>query len=114
ADGSGSYRDILKNKEEAISLEQENRQVKTEDTADRLIREYEARLKQDPNSVKVLKDLAELHIQKKQFDIALGYYQRLKALDIGSDAGVDKAIAETMVRKYDQQISSLDPNNPDH
>jgi len=28
ADGSGSYRDILKDKEEAISLEQEKRQVK--------------------------------------------------------------------------------------
>ena len=44
ADGSGSYRDILKNKDEAVSLEQQNRQVKTEDVAERLIREYEARL----------------------------------------------------------------------
>jgi len=38
ADGSGSYRDILRNKEEAVTLEQENRQVKSEDTAERLIR----------------------------------------------------------------------------
>ena len=40
ADGTGSYRDILKNKEEAVSLEQQNRQVKTEDVAERLINEY--------------------------------------------------------------------------
>src|SRR5207302_8694843 len=33
ADGSGSYRDILRNKQEAVSLEQEKRQVKTEDVA---------------------------------------------------------------------------------
>src|ERR1043166_277053 len=32
--GKGSYRDILKNKEEAVTLEQENRQVKSEDTAE--------------------------------------------------------------------------------
>ena len=44
ADGSGSYRDILKDKEEAVSLEQQNRQVKTEDVAERLINEYETRL----------------------------------------------------------------------
>ena len=37
ADGTGSYRDILKDKEEAVSLEQQNRQVKTEDVAERLI-----------------------------------------------------------------------------
>ena len=37
ADGTGSYRDILKNKEEAVSLEQQNRQVKTEDVVEKLI-----------------------------------------------------------------------------
>src|SRR2546427_249162 len=45
ADGSGSYRDILKDKDEAVLLEQQNRQMQTEDTAARLITEYESRLK---------------------------------------------------------------------
>ena len=44
AGGRGSYRDILKNKEEAVSLEQEKREVKSEDVADRLLRENEARM----------------------------------------------------------------------
>jgi tetratricopeptide (TPR) repeat protein len=114
ANGSGSYRDILKNKEEAVSLEQQNRQVKTEDTADRLIREYEARLKDEPKNIKLLRDLGELYTQKKQFDTALGYYQQIKATDVGADVGLDKAIADTIARKYDHQIASLDPNSPDH
>jgi len=58
AEGKGSYRDILKNKEEAVSLEQENRQVKTEDTVQRLIDEKELRIKTEPKNVKLLKDLA--------------------------------------------------------
>ncbi len=66
ADGSGSYRDILKDKEEAIMLEQENRQVKSEDVAQRLIREYEARLSTEPNNLKLLRQLAELYTQKKR------------------------------------------------
>src|SRR5204863_9323101 len=57
ADGTGSYRDILKDKEEAVSLEQEKRQVKSEDAAERLINEYEARLPKEPNNLKLLKDL---------------------------------------------------------
>src|SRR6185437_5569091 len=41
ASGQGSYRDILRNEQEAKSLEQANRVQKTEDQAERLIREYE-------------------------------------------------------------------------
>ena len=73
ADGSGSYRDILKNKEEAVSLEQQNRQVKTEDVAEKLINEYETRLKTEPKNIKLLREVASLHTQKKRFDRALGY-----------------------------------------
>lgn len=113
ADGSGSYRDILRDKEQAVALEQENRQVRTEDTAERLIREYEARLKNEPKNLKLVKDLAELHAQKKQFDQALAYYQQLKASDVGGDAGLDKAITETVLRRYDYQIETADPNSPD-
>src|ERR1700722_6983569 len=39
--GEASYRDILRNKDEAVSLEQEKRVQKTEDVAARLIEEYE-------------------------------------------------------------------------
>ena len=83
ADGTGSYRDILKDKEEAVSLEQQNRQVKTEDVAERLINEYETRLKTEPKNLKLLRSLAELYTQKKQFDRALGYYEQIKVIGGG-------------------------------
>ena len=101
ADGTGSYRDILKDKEEAVSLEQQNRQVKTEDVAERLINEYEARLKTEPKNLKLMRSLAELYTQKKQFDQALGYYDQIKASEIGADASLDRNIADTMVRKFE-------------
>ena len=114
AEGTGSYRDILKDKDEAVMLEQQNRQVHTEDTAARLIAEYEARLKSEPNNLKNLRNLAELHTQKKQFDSALDYYARIKASDFGADASLDRAIAETRIRKYEHQLSQLDPNSPEY
>ena len=116
ADGKGSYRDILKNEEEAKALEQENRQVKTEDTVQRLIDEKEIRLKTDPKNVKTLRDLAELYTQKQQFDRALGYYERIKSTEGGgaADASLDAGMAQTMSRKFDFEISQLDPATPDY
>jgi tetratricopeptide (TPR) repeat protein len=114
ADGTGSYRDILANKEEAVSLEQQNRQVKTEDVAERLIHEYEERLKTEPKNLKLLRSLAELYTQKSQFDQALSYYEKIKSSEVGGDASLDKSIAETMVRKLDHEVSLLDTNAPDY
>ena len=63
--GTGSYRDILKDKEQAVSLEQENRVEKGEDVTGRLIREYEARLKTEPDNLKLIRSLAELYVAKE-------------------------------------------------
>ena len=63
--GEGSFRDILKDKKEAVSLEQEKRVVKTEDVTERLIGEYEARLQTEPNNLKLVRQLAELYAQKQ-------------------------------------------------
>jgi tetratricopeptide (TPR) repeat protein len=114
ADGSGSYRDILKDKDEAIALEQENRQIKSEDVTERLIRDYEGRLAKEPNNLKLIRSLAEFYTSKKEFERALSYYDRLKASDLGNDGSVDQAIAETVVRRYDHQISQLDTGALDH
>ncbi len=114
ATGEGSYRDILRNEEEAVELEQGQRVHKTEDTAERLIAEYEARLGKEPNQPKLLRSLAELYTQKKQFDRALSYYERLKVTDQGADAGLDRAIAETNVRRFEHQVEQLDVAAPDY
>jgi tetratricopeptide (TPR) repeat protein len=115
ADGKGSYRDILKNEKEAVSLEQANRVQKTEDQSQNLIAEYEARLKTEPNNVRLLRNIAELHTQKKHFDLALKFYEQIKATDAGaSDATIDSAIALTKTRQFENQIEKLDATAPEY
>ena len=114
ASGQGSYRDILRDEKEAVELEQEKRVQKTEDLVERLIGEKEARLKTDPTNQKLLRDLAEMYTQKKLFERALKYYHQIKATDAGgSDPTLDRAIAETKVRRYDHEIAQLDPAAPE-
>lgn len=114
ADGSGSYRDILKDKAESAALEQEHREVKTEDVAQNLIDEYEARLPKEPNNLRLLRSLADLYLQKSNFDQALVYYQRIMASETGNDPALEKTITEVHLKKYDRQIAELDANAPDY
>ena len=111
--GEGSYRDILKNKDEAVLLEQEKRVQKTEDVTERLIGEYETRRQTEPDNLKLLRSLAELYTQKNQFDRALELYQRIKGSEVASDATLDLAIANTTVRQFDFQIAQLDATAPE-
>lgn len=111
--GEGSYRDILKDKQQAASLEQEQRVQKTEDVAERLIGEYEARLKTEPNNLKNTRELAKLYAEKKQFDKALAYFDRIKNSEMGNDPSLERAIADTYVRRFDYKLEQLDPAAPD-
>jgi tetratricopeptide (TPR) repeat protein len=112
ADGSGSYRDILRNKDESVKLEQEHRSVKSDDVAGNLIAEYEARLINEPRNLKLIRSVAELYTQKKQFDKAMEYYERIRSSESSGDASLEKAIADTMIKKFDHQLSQLDLSNP--
>jgi len=113
-DGSGSYRDILKDKQEAVALEQEKRAVKTEDVADHLLAENEARIAQEPGNLRLLRSAAELYTQKKQFDKALEYYQRIIASEGAADPSLERVIAETTVKKFEHALFQLDPSTPDY
>jgi tetratricopeptide (TPR) repeat protein len=112
ADGSGSYRDILKNKGESVRLEQEGRVVRNEDDSSRLIGEYESRLVREPRNVKLLRNIAEIHTQQKEFDKALETYERIRQIDGGTDPSLEKAIAETTLKRFDHQTAQLDVADP--
>jgi len=111
--GAGSYRDILKNKDEAVSLEQEKRAVKTEDTAARLLAECETRIAQEPGNLRLLRSAAELCTQMNQFDKALEYYQQIRTTEGEADPSLERAIADMTVRKFEHALAQLDPNAPD-
>jgi predicted Zn-dependent protease len=112
--GTGSYRDILKNKEEAVTLEQQNRHVKGGDEAKRMIANYEAQLVNEPNNLKILRTIAELYAQRKEFDQALEAYSRIVAKEGTVDSSLSKAISDTTMKKYEAALAGLDPNAADY
>jgi tetratricopeptide (TPR) repeat protein len=112
--GKGSYRDVLRDKAEAVSLEQEKRQVKSEDVAEGLIKDWEGRLRAEPGNLKMLRNLAEIYTQKQDYDKALGYYDRMMAVDGGADSSLLKQVAEIKLRRFDQTLAKLDTTAVDY
>ena len=90
ADGKGSYRDILKDKDQSVALEQENRQVKDKDITRRLLDDYEARLAQEPGNLKLLRSIAELYTQRKEYGRAREAYSRIVASEGQADPACKK------------------------
>jgi tetratricopeptide (TPR) repeat protein len=112
-EGKSSFRDMLKNKDESVKLEQANRVVKSESTTDRLIKEYEERIPNEPDNLKIKRELAKLYTEKNQFTEALAMYDNIRSASSGGDPTLDRAIAETTVRQFDFQISQINPFAPD-
>jgi tetratricopeptide (TPR) repeat protein len=111
--GEGSYRDMLKDREEAVSLEQGNREVRSREVIEKLLGESEARLAADPANLALLRTIAGLHVEKEDFDGAISYYRKILATEGITDPGITKAIVETTLKKFDHAISRLDPAAPD-
>jgi tetratricopeptide (TPR) repeat protein len=114
ADGKGSYRDILKNKSEAVQLEQEKREVKSDDVADRLIAEYEQRVLKEPKNLKILRSLAELYVQKRDYDRAIEYCDRIRSTEGGTDPSLDRLIADITLKRFDLALERVDQTAPDY
>ncbi len=113
ADGKGSYRDILKNKEEAIALEQESKQVRSIEQTLKLLDEAVDKLREDPSNFQQARTVADLYAQAKDYDKAIKYYGMLMEVGAG-DANMERIINDLKLKQFDQQIIALDKESPDY
>ena len=81
---------------------------------DSLIKDWEGRLRTEPNNLKMLRNLAETWLQRKDFEKSLSYYERMAAVDGGNDSAFIKQIADVKVKKLDHAISKLDTTAVDY
>lgn len=113
AEGTGSYRDILRNKSEAVLLEQEQRTVKDPEVAARLIGEYQTRLEAEPENLKLMSQIAELYAERREYQLAIEHLERMQATGGVADPAIARKIHEYQLKKFDQQIGQIDPAGVD-
>ncbi len=101
-----SYRDLIKNKEEAVSLEQQSRVVKSDEMIDNQIVELSAAVQAEPQSVDKSRKVAELYEQKGDLENSLEWYRYVLGLSGGADTTISRKISDLQLRQIDDAFTA--------
>ena len=99
-----SYRDLIKDKEVAVSLEQQNKMQLSLENLEQQIDEVFARHETDPQNVDLARRLGLLHDQKDDLEGAIAWYQYAVTLTNKTDPGLVRKVADLKMRQLEQQI----------
>lgn len=100
-----SYRDVIKDKEEAVALEQQSRVVRAEDMIANLIKEKLAKLAKEPDNPVLQRELGKLYAQQGDYDTALAYLEAIFKREAGADPSLEREIGEVKVKRIEAQIA---------
>ncbi len=101
-----SYRDLIKDKEEAVSLEQQSRMRLTGEALDQQIAETYARHQTEPENLDFARRLGVLNEQKDDFELAIRWYQYAADLTKGGDAGLLRKISDLKIKCLEGEIAA--------
>ncbi|HEY2569781.1 MAG TPA: tetratricopeptide repeat protein [Candidatus Udaeobacter sp.] len=99
-----SYRDLIKDKEMATSLEQQSRMRLTNESLDQQIAETYARHQAEPANVDFARRLGALNEQKEDLEAAIGWYQYAAELTKGADAGLVRKASDLKIKSLEREI----------
>jgi tetratricopeptide (TPR) repeat protein len=109
-----SYRDLIKDKEAAVSLEQQSRLQLTGESIEEQINEVFAKHEAEPQNVDLAKRLGLLHDQKDDLEGAIAWYQYAVDLTHRSDPGLVRKVSDLKMKQLDRQIRADEKFLADH
>ena len=99
-----SYRDLIKDKEMAVSLEQQSRMKLAGESLDQQIAETYERHQAEPQNVDLARKLGALNEEKQDSETALSWYEYSSDLTGASDSGLTRKVSDLKMRLADQEI----------
>ena len=103
-----TYRDLIKDKDEAVSLEQQSRIRLTGEALDQQIAETYARHQAEPENLDFARRLGALSEQKDDFESAIRWYQYATDLAQGADTGLARKISDLKIKCLEREIAALE------
>ena len=97
---------MIKDKEVAISLEQQSRMQLTGESLDQQIAEVEAQQKAQPKNVDLARRLGGLYEQKDDIESAIRWYQIAVDLTGAGDAGLVRKVSDLNMRAAEREIAA--------
>jgi tetratricopeptide (TPR) repeat protein len=106
SDGGGTFRDMIRDGDEAVLLEKQSKAVKSEQDAGELIRETKAKIEAEPGNMNYYRALARLYVQNRQFDDAIATLEQAIGISPG-DPELDRALSTARTQQFDHRIAAV-------
>src|SRR6195256_330233 len=100
-----SYRDLIKDKEAAVSLEQQGRMKLSGESLDQQIAEVYARHQKELHNVDLARKLGALNEQTNNVQAAIEWYQYAADLTKNTDAGLLCKVSDLKMKESDREIA---------
>lgn len=101
-----SYRELIKDKDVAVSLEQQSRMQLTGEALDQQIAEVTAQQQAQPKNVDLVRRLGSLYEQKDDIESAIRWYQTAVDLTGAGDAGLIRKVSDLKMRGAEREIAA--------
>ena len=101
-----TYRDLIKNKEQAVALEQQSRVVRSEEMIDNLLAELHAKAEAEPGIVDTSRRIAELYEQKEDWENATQWFNYAASLTNNSDLALVRKASDLQLRQFEIAIEA--------
>jgi tetratricopeptide (TPR) repeat protein len=98
------YRDLMKNKDQAVALEQANKVQKSEDATAAQIQEIYAKYEKDPKNIVYPKQMAGLYANISDYENAIAWYNYAWELGNKADSNLEKLISDLTSKQYENCI----------
>ncbi len=102
-DKGGSFRDMLKDSDEAALLEQGAKSAKSDSGLDSLITDMLKKIEAEPNNINYRRGLANMYLQKREFEPAITVLEEAVTLNPG-DPELERTLGNARIRYMENQI----------
>jgi len=116
--GEKDYRDLIKDKDLATSLEQQNRVVRSDEMIENQLAELTVRYNENPANIDVVRKMAGLFEQKGDLPTAVQWFTYAASLTQNTDATLVRKATDLQMKLYDENIKAYEaflaanPNDP--
>lgn len=100
-----TYRDLIRDKNQAVSLEQQGRVYRSEEMIENLLSELHPQIEADPSNVDLARRIAELYEQKEDLASAVTWYGYAAELTKNTDSALVRKVSDLQMKQYDASIA---------
>lgn len=104
-ESGGSYRDMLKDSDEAAILEQEAKSARSESGVDALIEDTLKKIESDPKNINYRRALANFYVQKKDYAHAIEAMEQAIEINPG-DPELERTLTNIHIKSYEAEIAA--------